>query len=72
MLFFGFAVVAQENETTDRKPGHTNENKFKLTNVDELDIKFLFLLYVYFFAKCYYYVFGMMPKHSVAVRSVSF
>jgi hypothetical protein len=29
MLFFGFAVVAQENETTDRKPGHTNENKFK-------------------------------------------
>ena len=29
MLFFGFAVVAQDNESAERKPGHTNENKFK-------------------------------------------
>ena len=29
MLFFGFAVLAQDNESAERKPGHTNENKFK-------------------------------------------
>ena len=29
MLFIGFAVLAQDNESAERKPGHTNENKFK-------------------------------------------
>ena len=29
ILLIGFSSVAQEANTEERKPGHTNENKFK-------------------------------------------